>query len=137
MAKAGADATGMKELNAAIDRLPQTVTAALRGVAKNSAERIKIRAHDLAPVGGEPRGEHTAGNPHMRDTIAVTEEADKKQFVVGPNTPWLPELGLWIERGTVHMSARPFMRPAGDEEDSHYKRESLAAADQAVTKALK
>lgn len=136
MAQAGADATGIKELATAIDKLPQVVTAALRGVAKTSAERIRRRAHDLAPVGEAPRGTHTEGQPHMRDTIAVTEEADKKQFVVGPNTPWLPELGLWIERGTVRMLARPFMRPAGDEEDAHYKRASVAAADQAVTKVL-
>ncbi len=137
MDNGSATATGLKELSETIDRLPATVTAALRGVAHSTSVRIQTRAHDLAPFDPEPRGTHTEGNPHLRDAIVIEEDTTQKQFRIFPNTPWLPELGLWIERGTVKMSARPFMRPAGDGEDARYKRDSLAAAERVVTEALK
>ena len=133
----GVTATGMKELAQAIDRLPDTVTAALRRVALNSARRIQASAHAGAPVNTGIRSKHTEGQPHLRDSIIVEEVPGQKLFRVWPNTPWLPNLGLWIERGTVHLRARPFMRPAGDAEHASYQSNMVTAADRAATEALK
>ncbi len=121
--------TGLKELSEAIDTLPETVTAALKGVARDTAYRIQTRAKALAPVGHDPRLGHTKGEPHLKDSIEVIEQAELKQYIVDPNTPWLPNLPLWIERGTRYKRARPFMRPAGDAEDARYKSDSMKAAE--------
>lgn len=137
MGEGSVTVAGLKELDAAIDKLPDAVTAALRGVAKDTAYRIQARARVLAPVGTEPRGKYTKGQPHLRDAIEVIEQSEQKQFLVDPNTPWLPNLALWIERGTTRMAARPFMRPAGDAENARYIADSTAVAEHVVTEALK
>lgn len=138
MSKAGADATGLKELAANIDRFDKEVTARLRAVAFRKSREVKEIARRLAPRDDSPpRGTHTEGNPHLADSIVIVEHADKKEFQVFPETPWLPNLGLWIERGTVHESARPFMRPAGDQVDASYKAEMLAVADGTAKELLK
>lgn len=135
--QAGADATGLKELEQAIDRLPTAVTAALRAVAWRTSRAIKDRAKSLAPRGNEPRGDLNEGNPHLADSIVIIEDEARKQFRIEPDTPWNPNLGLWVERGTVKMRARPFMRPAGDAENATYQREMTAAAERVITETLK
>lgn len=127
--------TGLKELSAEIDKLPETVTAKLKGVAKDTAHRIQALASATARAiayGDEPRLGHTKGQPHMADSIEVIDQSEKQQYVVDVNTPWLPMLGAWIERGTRFMRARPFMRPAGDAEDARYKSDSMKAAESAA-----
>lgn len=129
--------TGLEALKAAIDRLPDEVTAALRGVAHRTAVRIQQRASALAPVDViPPRGKYTEGEPHLKDSIVVEEDAAQKQFRIYPRTPWLPNLGLWIERGTVKLRARPFMRPAGDAATAQYQAEAMRAAASVAEKAF-
>lgn len=72
----------------------------------------------------------------MADSIVVVEDEANKQFLVRPETPWNPDLGLWVERGTAHMSARPFMRPASDQVEGSYQREMAEAASSAASEAF-
>lgn len=133
-------ATGLKELSAAIDRLPANVTAALRTNASNTAQRIRALARQLlfslGVFGLEPRSKYTAGQPHLADSIRIVEDAAQKQFRVEPWTPWLPNLGLWIERGTSILRARPFMRPAGDAERGRYVNDGTRAAERAFSETV-
>ena len=78
----------------------------------------------------------THGTGKTASSIVVTEEPEKKQFLVEVINPDNPNLALWIERGTVKMRARPFMRPAADEIDASYRREMEAAAVGTATELL-
>ncbi len=124
-------ANGPRELRAAVDRLPETVTAALKQTAKGSADRIARRAADILRS-------KTHGTGKTADSIRVLDESERQQFVVNcPGDPSSPaNLPLWLERGTRYMTAKAFMRPAADEETDRYIRNMTAAAEDAVTKAL-
>lgn len=127
-------ADDLATLRRQIDRFPETVTAKLRAVAWRKAREVKAIAARLAPKDTvPPRSQHNEGHPHIGESIVIIEDADNKQFLVRPETPWQPNLGLWLERGTVHMSARPFMRPAGDQVEGSYRSEMEAAAKEAAT----
>jgi HK97 gp10 family phage protein len=121
MARESVTATGLAELKRAIDAFPRTVTLALRGVAWHSARRIRTRAQQILRS-------KTHGTGKTANSIEVIEE--EKSFLVhvagDPDRP--ANLPLWLERGTRHMAARPYMRPASDEEEPTYKREMEQAA---------
>lgn len=130
-------ADDLATLSRNIDQLDTVVTERLRAVAWRKSREVQARAKALAPRDrSTKRGSHTKGQPHLADSIVVIEDAPHKQFLVRPETPWLPNLGLWIERGTVHMRANPFMRPAGDAIEASYRREMTEAATRAVTELL-
>lgn len=124
MAEAGATATGLRELSAAVDRLQADVTVALRAVAWRASRRIMDRAKQI--LGSKLKTDARA----LIDAIVVIEEADKRQFVVASQAPsnQPANLPLWIERGTRFMAPRPYMRPAGDAEEARYLSESMDAA---------
>ena len=124
-------------LRRGIETFPATVTAKLRAVAWRKSREVKDIAKRLAARSEGERGRLNRGRPHLADSIVIHEEVDRKQFVVTPETPWNPHLGLWVERGTVKMRARPFMRPAGDQVNASYQKDMLAAATDAATEALK
>lgn len=130
MADAGATATGLKELREAIDRLPDDVTEKLRFVALISANRIQVRAKSIL------RSKLKTPAHALVDGIVVVPEPEHKQYVVDSTRPpsQPTNLPLWVEKGTPHMAARPYMRPAGDAEDDHYKSESLKAAESVAEK---
>lgn len=120
--------TGLSELKQAIERLPAEVTAALRAVAwRKSREAMAIAKSTL-------RSKLKTPAHKLIDNIEVIENADKKEFVVISQAPddQPANLPLWVERGTVHMAARPYMRPAGDAIDASYKSESLKVAESVV-----
>ena len=127
----------LAQLRRDIERFPATVAAKLRAVAWRKSREVKEIASRLAARSEGDRGRLNRGNPHLADSIVIHEEVDRKQFVVTPETPWNPHLGLWVERGTVKMRARPFMRPAGDQVNASYQREMTAAATDAATEAFK
>ena len=124
--------TGLRELNQAIDRLDETVTAELKKTARASADRIAHHAADLLRS-------RTHGTGRTAAAIRVLDESSDKQFVV--NSPGDPErpanLPIWLEYGTRFMTAKPHMRPAADAESERYKVDMAAAAERVVAKAIK
>ncbi len=135
-------------LKAAIDRFPAEVTAALKAVAKASADRIAVHAATILRS-------KTHGTGATADSIRVLDQSARKRYVVdvpgGPQptislhrmkrsgrthtqrvTTW--NLPLWLERGTKKMAARPFLRPAADAESDRYKANMRAAAEAAAVK---
>ncbi len=123
--------TGLRELARAIDRLPDAVTAALKDVARTSAGRIAAHAKSLLRA-------QTHGTGATADAIAVVEDAAHKQYVVySPGTADRPaNLPLWLEVGTIHMSARPYLRPAGAAETDHYTTNMTTTAERTAQKVL-
>lgn len=124
--------TGLDELRRAVEDLPRTVTLALRGVAWQSSRRIKQRAAEIL-------NSKTHGTGKTAASIEIIEELEHKQFVVWPRgNPDRPTaLPLWLERGTRFMTAKPFMRPAADEEDAAYKRNMERAAIEVADRVLR
>ena len=124
-------ASGLKELNAGIDRLDETVTARLKATARRSADTIARNAAAILLS-------KTHGNGGTARSIRVLDESAEKQYVVNcPGDPEKPaNLPGWLERGTRHMSARPFMRPAADAESDRYKQNMVAAAEAAAVEVL-
>lgn len=130
-------ADDLQQLRANIERFPKVLTERLRAVAWRKSREVQAIAKRLAPRDEEPRGAYTEGEPHLADSIIIVEHHERKEFLVFPETPWLPNLGLWVERGTVKMPAHPFMRPAGDAIDASYRSEMTKAAEQVATEILK
>ncbi len=127
----GVTETGLRELQQAIQHLPDAVTAAMKGEARSSADRIAAHAKSLLRA-------QTHGSGKTADAIRVLDESAEKQFVVNsPGDPDRPaNLPIWLEYGTRFMLARPHMRPAADAESTRYKANMAAAAEAAVSKAL-
>lgn len=123
--------TGLSEARAAVDKLPDAVTDALKGVAKRTADRIAANAATILRS-------KTHGTGKTAASIRVLDESADKQYDVNvPGDPSDPSnLPLWIERGTRFQQARPFLRPAGDAEHDRYKREMGEMATQVVKDAL-
>src|SRR5689334_6498120 len=96
--------SGLQTLRRTIEQLPREMTLALRAIAWQSSRRIQHRAREILRS-------KTRGTGKTAASIVVNEEAEHKQFVVTVDNPENPNLGLWLERGTKHMAARPFMRP--------------------------
>ena len=123
-------ARGFAEARAAIEKLPEMVTARLKAVARQSAQRVaKNGATNLL---AKSRAVKTAAS------IVVIDESQEKRFIVSvPGHPDDPRnLPLWLERGTRFMAARPFMRPALDAEHPRYVSEMGEAATSAAKDAL-
>jgi len=123
--------TGLETLQQQIARLPEAVTAALKVEARASADRIAAHAKALLRS-------QTHGTGKTADAIRVLDESQEQQYVV--NSPGDPDraanLPLWLEKGTIYMSAKPHMRPAANAESERYKQNMAAAAERTVQKAL-
>ncbi len=132
MASSGVTVTGLQEARAAVATLDVTVQAALKAVAKRTADRIAVNAAALLRS-------KTHGTGKTAASIRVLDESDEHQYTVNvPGDPEDPEnLALWLERGTRFMAARPFLRPSGDAENARYKSDMAKAAEDAVGEALK
>lgn len=137
-------------MRAAVQQLPTAVTAALRGVAEATAQRVLANARaNLA--------RQTHGTGATAAAINVTEDASNHAFIVA--SPGVPHprfslhrmtrsgrthtqkvtqnnLPIWLEYGTVHMAARPYMRPAAEAEVDRYRRDMEAASAGAVATLL-
>lgn len=115
--------TGVAELKRSIDRFSDDQTAALKAVARATAERILARERQLLSS-----QTHGAGN--TADALFIEEDAANKQLIVrfGLIKKRPANIPVWLEYGTVQMTARPFIRPAADAEKERYRRDMEAAS---------
>lgn len=107
---------GGKELADALNRLPARVGARVkREVLKDIAEPMRARMGQFAP--------RAPGAPDIADNMVISNarfvggektDAHMQAVAVGPATGFY--YSVFLEYGTVHMSAQPFARPAFDAE---------------------
>ncbi len=130
MAEGGVTVTGLKELMANVDQLPDTVTAALKQHAVSTATRIRDEYRRL--LLSQTKAVKTAASARLLD------ESERKQIVVNvPGDPSDPAgVPGWLEYGTSRMAAKPSLRPARDAEADRYKRDMATIAEQTLRSAL-
>jgi hypothetical protein len=123
--------TGFREVQRAVEALPQAVTGALRSVAQRTAVRVQGRAKMILRS-------ITSGTGATANALRVTERDQMQAFIVdvGPVIGRPDNLPLWLELGTVKMSARPFLRPAMEEASADYVRDAEAAVVHVAREAL-
>jgi HK97 gp10 family phage protein len=83
------------------NRLPQAdaaINAAIRDQVARSGYDVQARAQAVVPV--------RTGT--LRRSITTVIERGGLRAVIGPSVDY----GQWVEFGTRHMAARPYMRPA-------------------------
>ncbi len=102
----------MKALNALGERLKKQH---LQDALEDAAEPIRARMEALAPTGDEA--------PHIKDHIGISPATkvegvrlheDQAAVAIGPTKGFF--YGWFLEFGTAHMPAQPFVRPAFDAE---------------------
>lgn len=132
MAQGSVTFSGLAEVKRDVEALPRNVTLALRAVAWRASRRVHASAQRHLRA-------KTHGTGQTADALGVVEDAPMKMFrvEVGPVPRRPANLPLWLELGTVKMSARAFLRPALEEAHADYVRESeeaaLAVAREALT----
>jgi len=102
--------TGGVELAATLEKLPQRVSTRIqREALMDAAEPMRKRMAQLAPF--EP------GKPDLRDAMTISnargQDARETAVAVGPSKAGF--YGSFLELGTKFIHARPFVRPAFDE----------------------
>ena len=108
---------GLQELFAKLDALPLHVGKILIARAlREGAEPIRAQAANMAP--DDPETSESRIRDNMK-TIVVAQTATEALARIGPvsrdSDLRVSEAALAAEYGTVHESARPFLRPAFDE----------------------
>lgn len=110
--------TGLAELAKALRDLPQSVQAkALRNAVSAGAEVIRAEAARRAPVYAGKVGK---GHPAPGTLKASIYKASMPDESTATREVWKVDVrrrayyAHMVERGTVKMSPRPFMRPAWD-----------------------
>ena len=122
-------ASGLREFKAAVDVFPERATARFKAVAHDTA--VRIVAGYRQKLLSQTKARKTAASARVLD-----ESADKRYVANVPGDPDDPaNLSMWLEYGTKQMSAKPALRPTGDEQDARYKRD-MASAAEGVLKAL-
>lgn len=127
--------TGLQDTLAAFDQVERDATYLLVRVTAGVVARVRAAAYAACPVG-------TGEGPfpgHVRDQIktqVIPNEPEGAVFVErrGLGGHWgTDNVGVWIERGTVHQAPRPFLRPAAEAERARY----LAELEQALESAAR
>lgn len=107
--------TGLRDLQRKLGKISHRLaTKATREAAEVGAEVVRVEAMGRAPVSargsrGHPAG-HLASNI-VRDTKVV--DGTRVEVAVGPSRSAF--YGSFVELGTKHTAAQPFLRPAFDE----------------------
>ncbi len=138
----GMTITGLDELRAGVQQLPERVTAALRTVARQTASTVMVRAitnlqtkthgtgataaaiHVVEDEANKMFVVESPGVIHQRFSLHTMKRSGRKhtQKVTQDNLP------IWLEYGTVKMKPRTYMKPAAEATNAQYIRESEAAA---------
>lgn len=108
--------------------LTDTLTAKLRENAHASARRVQDRARALLI------SQQKTFSRKLANAIKVEEDVANQVVAVVSYPPvgQPSSLPIWNEHGTVHMDARPYMRPAAEEERDRYVQQTEAAIQDAI-----
>lgn len=119
--------TGVEETRRQIEQFDDDQTAALKAVARATAERILERERALLAA-------QTHGEGNTAAAIYIEDDSANKRFVVrfGLIRSRPANLPIWIEYGTVRQPARPFVRPAADAEIERYRHDMAVASEAAA-----
>jgi hypothetical protein len=103
-----------------------------------SAAHIKLEAQ--ARVARRTNGKKSKSDPSGRGGrtargIVVERGRTFSGYVVRALRPDMPNLPLWLEKGTKKMQARPFLAPAEALEEGPHERRILEAINQAIAEA--
>jgi hypothetical protein len=119
-------------MRAAVEQLPDAVTAALRGVARSTAARMK------ASAAAALRRQQKTAAAALADAIEIVEDVPNQQIQVVSKPPrgQPANVTIWNEHGTIKMPARPYMRPSAQAEEGRYRSDMSAAAESAARRLL-
>lgn len=123
--------TGVEEMRAAVNSLPDRVMAALRDVARATADRIRENARARLAAPSPPlKGVHPRGAADIADAITIAEDLPNKQIKIASASPRSTPANtvLWYEYGSIHQPARPYMHPAADDEEARYRADCESAS---------
>lgn len=131
MANGSVTMTGLKEFERGVEQLPRAVTLALRAVAWRTSRKV----YDSAKARLRAQ---THGTGATERAMRIVERDQMKAFIVdvGPIAGRPDNVPLWLEFGTVKMSARPFLRPSLAEHEAAYISESEHAVENVARETL-
>ena len=117
MANGSVVTTGLHELRAEVERLPDAVVQAARRVARDTAQKVATNARRRVPV--------RTGD--LKGTIVVTEESAGRAYRISVGRMDGPPIAMFLEYGTERMDAKPFFGPSLEDERAAYMRDLDAA----------
>lgn len=124
--------TGLPELKQMIEEFPDDQAEALRATALVTADRVLKTERQLLL-----QQTHGEGNTAAALKIVEHPENHVVSVLFGPIKDRPQNLPFWIEFGTIHQSARPFIRPAADAERERNTREMATAAEKSARQTFK
>lgn len=107
----------------ALDRLGAKAEAYTRAAAFRTAENVRLEM--------QRRVARRTGR--TAQSIIRTEDRGRKGYVVFVENPDVPNIDLYLEFGTKHMSKRPFFFAAARLEEGAHDRRMREAIQQAIT----
>lgn len=131
-------ATDFSEVYAAFAKFEQAGRdldeRALKAVARRRAQAVRAAAAQRLPGRGDTP--HATGA--TRAALQVIEDTPRREYrvEVGPIPGRDPMVPVYIEFGTVGTPARPFLRPAVDENVDAYLRDIDATVTSVMEKAI-
>lgn len=114
MAKTTVRLEGERTLLRRLERMEDELrAAAMDGALQGAAESWADRAGQRVPASAGPP---TRGGLHLKNAIRVETKKREPDHVVKAVGPRRDQFhGIFVEVGTVHQPARPFLRPTFDE----------------------
>lgn len=109
----------------ALDRLDDRIGDRLKAVAKDTAERIRTGAIQRLSA-------QTQGTGQTAAALTIDEINGGYRLYVGPVPQRSENVPLWLEFGTRHMSARPWLFKAALLEEGPHFRRVAEAVDAAI-----
>ncbi len=112
---------GLKDANRALRALPATAKSGVQQVVDTTSYRVASRAQATVRRRTGLLASRIKWQSRPR-TLAAVVGVEKDAFY------W-----KFVEYGTVHMEAHPFLRPAAASEESRHQRELVSALEKANT----
>jgi HK97 gp10 family phage protein len=130
MAKAGVELVGLREANRALRQLPDLAKGSVQQVHDVTAFQVARAASAKAPRSAD--GSH--GNPPGFLAAAIRWESRPRSLSAVVGVGAAAFYWKFLEYGTRFLSARPFLRPAADENRRDHRSRLIDALSRAATR---